>query len=163
MRHNIRIVSTYPPRRCGIGTFARDLATALAHFTGEVGTIRVAAIDCEGLRYDLPVDIVINQHDPDSWTEGVQAIIARAAEGEHPTAVLVQHEYGLHPNLPDGQEGGSYFVNLMQACGAAGLLRLVYLHTVLEDPDPYQRAILQQLALVAKGSLLQPRAPLTPW
>ena len=43
MPHNIRIVSTYWPRRCGIGTFSRDLANALEHFTGEVGNVRVAA------------------------------------------------------------------------------------------------------------------------
>jgi hypothetical protein len=45
MAHNIRIVSTYPPRKCGVGTFSRDLANALENFTGEVGHVRVAVID----------------------------------------------------------------------------------------------------------------------
>ena len=42
--YNIRIVSTYPPRRCGIGTFSRDLATTLEHFTAEVGNIDVSFV-----------------------------------------------------------------------------------------------------------------------
>ncbi|UCD49327.1 MAG: hypothetical protein JSW27_17560 [Phycisphaerales bacterium] len=151
MRHNIRIVSTYPPRRCGIGTFARDLATALAHFTGEVGTIRVAAIDREGLRYDLPVDVVINQYDPESWADATQAIIARASEGEHPTVVLLQHEYGLDPDAQGRDGEGDHFVELAQACAKAGLMRLVYLHTVLDEPGDLQRAVLQRLACCTDG------------
>ena len=59
MPHNIRIVTTYPPRRCGIGTFSRDLASALEHFTGEVGHIRVAAIDNGNAPYNVPVDLVV--------------------------------------------------------------------------------------------------------
>jgi glycosyltransferase involved in cell wall biosynthesis len=151
MRHNIRIVSTYPPRRCGIGTFSRDLATALAHFTGEVGAIRVAAIDREGLRYDLPVDIVINQYDAESWADATKAIIARAKEGEHPTAVLLQHEYGLDPDAQGRDGEGTHFVELAQGCAEAGLMRLVYLHTVLEQPDGHQRAVLQRLACCSDG------------
>jgi len=61
MPYNIRIVSTYPPRRCGIGTFSRDLANALKHFTGEIGYIRVAAIDNNKMPYHIPVDLVIDQ------------------------------------------------------------------------------------------------------
>jgi len=154
MRHNVRIVSTYPPRRCGIGTFARDLATALAHFTGEVGTIRVAAIDREGLRYDLPVDVVISQYDPESWADGTKAIIARAGEGEHPTVVLLQHEYGLDPD-GQGRDGeGHHFVDLAQTCAEAGLMRLVYLHTVLEAPDNHQKSVLQRLASRTDGLIV---------
>jgi hypothetical protein len=41
MRRNIRMVSTYPPRRCGTGTFSRDPAPALAHFTGEAGLTKL--------------------------------------------------------------------------------------------------------------------------
>ncbi|MHC4538645.1 MAG: glycosyltransferase family protein [Planctomycetota bacterium] len=151
MRHNIRLVSTYPPRRCGIGTFSRDLASALAHFTGEVGNIRVAAIDREGLRYSLPVDIVISQYDPESWADATKAVVARAHEAQHPTVVLLQHEYGLDPD-PQGHDGeGSNFVNFARACGEAGLTRLVYLHTVLDDPDGHQKETIQQLARCSDG------------
>jgi glycosyltransferase involved in cell wall biosynthesis len=151
MRHNIRIVSTYPPRRCGIGTFSRDLATSLAHFTGEVGAIRVAALDREGLRYDLPVDVVINQYDSQSWADATKAIIARANEGEHPTVVLLQHEYGLDPHAPGRDGEGDNFVGLAQACARAGLMTLVYLHTILDEPDGRQRATLQRLACCSDG------------
>ena len=151
MRRNIRLVSTYPPRRCGIGTFSRDLASALAHFTGEVGNIRVAAIDREGLRYNLPVDIVINQYDPESWADATRAVVARAHEAQHPTIILLQHEYGLDPD-PQGHDGeGSNFVNLARACGEAGLTRLVYLHTVLDDPDEHQKETVHQLARCSDG------------
>lgn len=154
MRHNIRIVGTYPPRRCGIATFARDLATALAHFTGEVGTIRVAAIDREGLRYDLPVDVVINQYDLESWADATKAIIARANESDDPTVVLLQHEYGLDPDAQGHDGEGTHFVQLAHACAQAGLMRLVYLHTVLDEPDSHQRATLQRLACGADGLIV---------
>jgi len=154
MRHNIRIVSTYPPRRCGIGTFARDLATALAHFTGEVGAIRVAAIDREGLRYDLPVDVVINQYDSESWKDAIEAIIARAGESEHSTVVLLQHEYGLDPDAQGNDGEGTHFVELAQACAQANLASLVYLHTVLDEPDGHQIAVLQRLACCCDGLIV---------
>jgi glycosyltransferase involved in cell wall biosynthesis len=127
------------------------LASALAHFTGEVGHIRVAAIDREGLRYNLPVDIVINQYDPASWADATKAIVARSCEAQHPTVVLLQHEYGLDPD-PQGHDGeGSNFVNVARACGEAGLTRLVYLHTVLDSPDEHQKEIIQQLAYCSDG------------
>ena len=59
MPYDIRIVSTYPPRRCGIGTFTRDLVNGLEHFKGEVDQIRVTAIDKNSEPYNIPVDIII--------------------------------------------------------------------------------------------------------
>ena len=98
MSYNIRIVSTYPPRRCGIGMFSRDLASALAHFTGEVSHIRVAAIDDNSGPYNIPVDIVIDQYSPESWDSATKEITARAKESANPTIIILQHEYGLDPD-----------------------------------------------------------------
>jgi hypothetical protein len=83
MPYNIRIVSTYPPRRCGIGPFSRDLATACSHFTSEVGHIRVAAIDNGSGPYDIPVDLVIDQYNPESWREAITHISTRAGVQPH--------------------------------------------------------------------------------
>jgi len=146
MPYNIRMVSTYPPRRCGIGTFSRDLATALAHFTSEIGYIRIAAIDNGSGRYDIPVDLTIDQYNPASWRDTTTHIIARAKESSNPTVVLLQHEYGLDPddNGNDGQ--GTNFIKMARAFTANGLITLVYLHTVLDNPDEHQKKVLLELA-----------------
>jgi glycosyltransferase involved in cell wall biosynthesis len=146
MPYNIRMVSTYPPRRCGIGTFSRDLATALEHFTSEIGYIRIAAIDNGNGRYDIPVDLTIDQYNPVSWQDTTTHIIARAKESSNPTVVLLQHEYGLDPD-DNGQDGqGTNYIKMARAFKANGLITLVYLHTVLDNPDEHQRKVLLDLA-----------------
>ena len=154
MPYNIRMVSTYPPRRCGIGTFSRDLATALEHFTAEIGNIRIAAIDNGNGRYDIPVDLTIDQYNPVSWKDTTTHIIARAKESSNPTVVLLQHEYGLDPddNGNDGQ--GTNYIKMAKAFTANGLITLVYLHTVLDNPDEHQRKVLLELAESSDGLIV---------
>ena len=61
------IVSTYPPRACGIGTFSADLRATL---TG-TGTVKVA-------------DLVAVVHEPSSpQRRGLLATIAQAVRGEY--------------------------------------------------------------------------------
>jgi glycosyltransferase involved in cell wall biosynthesis len=152
--YNIRMVSTYPPRKCGIGTFSRDLATALAHFTGEVGHVRVTAIDNESGPYDIPVDLIIDQYNPESWRNAVTHISTRASEGSNPTVVILQHEYGLDPD-EDGNDGqGRNFVNLAKAFHERGLTTLVYLHTVLDEPEPYKKDTILELAQHSDGLIV---------
>jgi glycosyltransferase involved in cell wall biosynthesis len=154
MPYNIRIVSTYPPRRCGIGTFSRELANALEHFTGEIGHIRVTAIDKEGLPYDIPVDLVIDQYSPESWRYAIRDITARANEGTNPTIVILQHEYGLDPDEWGNDGDGTNFVAMSKAFTEKGLTTLVYLHTVLDEPDPHQKKVLQDLAAYSNGLIV---------
>ena len=154
MPYNIRIVSTYPPRRCGIGTFSRDLANALKHFTGEVGTIRISAIDKENLPYDIPVDLIVDQYNPQSWKDGIKDILARASESQNPTVVLLQHEYGLDPDEKGNDGDGTNFIEMAKTFTEKGLITLVYLHTVLDAPDPHQKRVLQELAKYSYGLIV---------
>jgi len=154
MSYNIRIVSTYPPRRCGIGTFSRDLANALEHFTGEVGSIRISAIDKENLPYDIPVDLIIDQYNPQSWKDGIKNILARASENPNPTVVLLQHEYGLDPDDKGNDGDGTNFIEMAKAFTEKGVTTLVYLHTVLDEPDPHQKMVLQELAKFSDGLIV---------
>ena len=154
MPYNVRIVSTYPPRKCGVGTFSRDLASALEHFTGEVGHIRVAAIDKNNEPYSIPVDLVIDQYNSESWGFAIKNIITRAKESTNPTIVILQHEYGLDPDK-NGEDGkGTNFVDMAKAFSGQGLTTLVYLHTVLDEPNDHQKKTLQELAKSSDGLVL---------
>ena len=154
MPYNIRMVSTYPPRRCGIGTFCRSLASALSHFTAEVGYIRIAAIDNGNGPYEIPVDLVIDQYNAKSWVSATNHIFARAKESATPTIVILQHEYGLDPDERGKDCRGANFVNMAKAFRERGLTTLVYLHTVLDDPDEHQKKTLQELAEYSDGFIV---------
>jgi glycosyltransferase involved in cell wall biosynthesis len=151
MAWNIRMISTYPPRRCGIGTFCRDLSNALAHFTAEIGHIRVAAIDNGHGPYNIPVDLVIDQYNPKSWKQVTREIIVRAKESNNPTAIVLQHEFGLDPDADGHDCRGRHFVEIAQACRDNNLPCVVYLHTVLEKPNDHQRQTIMDLATFSNG------------
>jgi glycosyltransferase involved in cell wall biosynthesis len=154
MPYNIRIVSTYPPRRCGIGTFSRDLANALEHFTSEIGYIRVAVIDKDHLPYHIPVDLVIDQYNPQSWRNAADDIIARAKESSNKTIVLLQHEYGLDPDDKGKDCRGTNYVNMAKTFTENGLTTVIYLHTVLDNPDEHQKKVMQDLARYSQSLIV---------
>jgi glycosyltransferase involved in cell wall biosynthesis len=130
------------------------LASALEHFTGEVGHIRVAAIDNYNGPYNIPVDLVIEQYSPESWSSAIRDIITRAKESTNPTIIILQHEYGLDPDT-NGEDGrGTNFVDMAKAFSGQGLTTLVYLHTVLDEPNDHQKKTLQELAKFSDGLIL---------
>ena len=154
MIYNIRIISTYPPRKCGVGTFSRDLASALEHFIGEVGNIRITAIDKDQLPYSIPVDLVIDQYDPQSWKYAIKDIVARASESPNPTVILLQHEYGLDPDENGSDGDGTNFIQMAKAFCEKKLTTFAYLHTVLDRPDSHQLMVLKELANYTDGLIV---------
>jgi glycosyltransferase involved in cell wall biosynthesis len=126
------IVSTYPPRACGIGAFAYDLRESL------LGVDRVEAADVVAIVNDPSRP---QGHDLVSViTQGVRGDYVRAARtiGRLDFDVaLLQHEYGIFGG-PDGE----YVLSL-----AEGLSQplVVTLHTVLSSPTPHQLSVLTAL------------------
>jgi len=151
---NIRMVSTFPPRRCGIGTFSRDLTEALQHFAPEVHRVDVAAIDDLSGPYGPPVDVLIEQYNPRCWRQVAQHVIAQAKARANPTVAILQHEYGLDPDEHGHNGRGTNFVDMARAFAEAKLSTFVYLHTVLDSPDMHQRRVLQQLADLSDGFIV---------
>jgi len=119
-----------------------------------VGNIRVAAIDNGSGPYGIPVEFTIDQHNPASWRTVTNDILSRAKNTAFPTVVLLQHEYGLDPD-DDGRDGrGTNFVKMARTFTGNGLTTLVYLHTVLEEPDAHQRKVLKDLAKYSDGLIV---------
>jgi len=146
VRYNIRIISTYPPRKCGIGTFCRDLATALGPFVTNVSAVRVAAIDKSRDVYHMPVDIIIDQYSQRSWSEAARFIVDIAHSAPNPTVVVLQHEYGLDPDQHGIDGCGHNYVDIAKTFHQAGLMVIACLHTVLDDPNEHQVGVMRDLA-----------------
>ena len=152
--NEIRIISSYPPRACGIATFSANLANSFEHFREDVGQIRVAAIDSDRAAYDTPVDLVIDQYSSDSWRRATEQIIARSREQVDCPVVLMQHEYGLDTGPDRAEARGRNFIETAAELRTNGIMTFVYLHTVLDQPDSHQKEVLQMLGETCDGLLV---------
>jgi len=130
----ICFVGTYPPTRCGLATFTQSLMEAMT----APGTARTAGV----VR-------VLEAPEPPRGTEVVAEWIASdLASRDRSLAVMrgydvaiLQHEFGIYPGV-DGEE----VVGFLRACPIPAV---VVLHTVLVEPTPHQRKVLDQVMELA--------------
>jgi polysaccharide biosynthesis protein PslF len=127
-------VGTFPPTQCGLATFTAALRGALLHGTADEGRV-VRLVDSPQTR---PGDEVVAQ-----LVAGDSDSVRRAAEQLNLCDVaIVQHEYGVY-----GGADGSEVLHLLDQVRVPCV---VVLHTVLTDPTPHQRQVLE--SVMAKAS-----------
>jgi glycosyltransferase involved in cell wall biosynthesis len=127
------VVSTYPPRRCGLASYTSDLSSALRRVVPH-WQVDVCAIDRDGLAY--PDEIIrIRQDEPRDYIRAADAIAGRGAD-----LVLIQHEFGIF-----GGPQGAYVLGLADRLGEHGIPYAVTLHTILAEYSPEQSAALRPL------------------
>ncbi len=128
----VAIVSTYPPRPCGIGTFTSDLRSALleAEPTNEVDIVSLSRDDHGTPSSEVVMNIRQDVHSDYPAT-------ARTLASRGTDVVLVEHEYGIF-----GGAAGAFVVSL-----ADGLMQplVVTLHTVLSEPSVQEAQALRAL------------------
>jgi glycosyltransferase involved in cell wall biosynthesis len=117
-------LSTYPPRRCGIAAFTRDLRSAVGG--GHVAAVRRPADD------DAYPPEVAWRIDHDA--AGDYLSVARSLGWGGVEAASIQHEYGIF-----GGPDGSHVLGFAEALEVPAVSTL---HTVLAEPTPGQRAVL---------------------
>lgn len=140
MTRTYAMVSTYPPTQCGIATFAAALSGGLYEYGDDVGIVRVGA---DG---EPPAKIVIAELNDREGHETLDAMDAL----NRADVVIVQHEYGIY----DGADGES-IVEVLE-----GIERptIVVAHTVLENPTPHQRSVLEAVARAADAVVVMTEA-----
>jgi glycosyltransferase involved in cell wall biosynthesis len=123
----IAYVSTYPPRRCGIATFTRDLASS-------AGPHEVVALEHAGEVARHPVEV---HHRVRRDVVADYAKAARFLRDCGVDVVSIQHEYGIW-----GADDG---VRVLDFVAALDIPAVATLHTVLRHPTDRQRRILSSL------------------
>jgi glycosyltransferase involved in cell wall biosynthesis len=129
----VAFISSFPPRKCGIGTFTSDLirsifAVAKAAFQPLVVAMRANS----EARYQDPVRFEIRQNVKNDYI-----CAADYLNFSHVDLVCVQHEYGLF-----GGDAGSYLDILLSRLKPPIVTTL---HTILDDPDKAQHKVLVDL------------------
>jgi glycosyltransferase involved in cell wall biosynthesis len=134
----VAILGNHLPRHCGIATFTTALSGALAEQFTELDVF-VLAMNDGGHRYAYPARVRFE------LAEGELGSYRRAADFLNVNdvdVVSVQHEYGIF-----GGKAGAYLLAVLRD------LRMPIvstLHTILRDPSPQQREVMQELLALSE-------------
>lgn len=126
------ILSTYPPRACGIGSFAFDLRAALLDDPEVASVEMIAVIDQPSSPQTGDILATVTQS-----VRGDYIRAARLLSRLDVDVVLLQHEYGIF-----GGPAGDYVLSFAQALSQP---LVVTLHTVVSAPSKREQAVLTAL------------------
>jgi glycosyltransferase involved in cell wall biosynthesis len=137
LQNRIAVVGNYLPRRCGIATFTADLCDALHAEYGATELLALPVNDTEG-GYNYPdrVRFELSEDDPASYRRAAEYLNFSNVD-----LVCLQHEYGIF-----GGPAGAHVLEMLRR------LRMPFvttLHTVLRDPNPDQRAVMEEIATLS--------------
>ena len=125
------ILSTFPPTACGIATFSAALAAGLVASGGTVDVVRCGVTPA---MEDPLVLASLDDATPDRVAAAVEVL-------DRTDVAIIQHEYGIYSG-PDGDE-------VLAVLDALVVPSIVVAHTVVENPTPNQRFVLERVCDLA--------------
>ncbi|HEX2228478.1 MAG TPA: glycosyltransferase family 4 protein, partial [Candidatus Binatia bacterium] len=135
--NRIAFIGNYLPRQCGIATFTTHLSDAIAAEHPDTTCIAVPVNDIEdGYPYPARVRFELTEKDLHSYRRAADFLNINGVD-----LVSLQFEYGIF-----GGRAGSHILALLRD------LRMpivTTLHTILREPDLYQRRVLEEVAALS--------------
>jgi glycosyltransferase involved in cell wall biosynthesis len=135
------ILSTYPPTPCGLATFSAALANGLDTHGADVSVVRVS----DGPPPSESTRVI------GELVNGSPTSVAACTELLNQSDVaVIQHEYGIYGGV-DGDE-------VVDIVDGLRVPSIVIAHTVLKDPTPHQRSVLEAVAARADHVIVMSEA-----
>lgn len=135
-------VGTFPPTQCGLATFGAALVDAMARVSPST---RLGVVDVveRQRRGDPRVGAQLVNGRPSSLADAAGFI------DDH-DAMVVEHEFGIY-----GGRDGDELLDLLELTRRPAF---TVLHTVLTEPTPHQRAIIERLGARSDALVVMSRA-----
>jgi len=139
----ILVITSYPPRECGIATYSQDLIKALNNKFSKSLSVRVCALKTGNQDYDYPDEVkyILDTSLVSSYLNLAQTI----NDDDHIQLVLVQHEFGLY------KEQESAFLQFLYELSKP--IVLVF-HTVLPKPDTRLKTEVKNIVAACKSVIV---------
>ena len=137
----ILIITTYPPRECGIATYSQDLIKSLNNKFKKSFDIKICALENGNHTYGNEVNYVLETGCKDSYKKLRKEI----NKDKSIAIVILQHEFGLFR----GNEK-----DLLQLLKKIKKSILIAFHTVLPEPKEEIQNYVQKMAQYSTGVIV---------
>lgn len=135
--NRVAFIGNYLPRQCGIATFTTDLCESFATQYSQITCIALPVNDSEaGYTYPPRVRFELTENDIESYRRAADFLNINNVD-----LVCLQHEYGIF-----GGKAGSHILALLHDLRMPVVTTL---HTILRDPNPDQRRVLEEVAALS--------------
>ncbi len=141
----VAVIGNYLPRRCGIATFTTDLCDAIHAEYGATELLALPVNDTpEGYSYPPRIRFELAQDELASYRQAADFLNFSNID-----LVCLQHEYGIF--------GGSAGGHILELLRRLHMPVVTTLHTVLREPDPDQRAVMEEIAALSDRLIVMSR------
>ena len=140
----IMVISSYPPRECGIATYSQDLIHAIDAKFHQSFSIKVCALESkdETFSYDDKVSHVLNTSNAKEYP----VLADKINKNENIKLVVIQHEFGFFQ-----LSGGKDFLQFIQSLSKPVV---IVFHTVLPRPDKHFKTMVQDIAAACRSIIV---------
>lgn len=134
----ILMITSYPPRECGIATYSSDLKKALQNKFKQSFTMSICAVESntEKHLYNEPVLYKLNTNEPNAFLKLAHKINSNSAI----KLVVVQHEFGFYHHCTQ---------QFQQLLNNVSKPVIVAFHTILPKPDITLKENVQRISSAA--------------
>jgi len=136
--NRIAFIGNYLPRQCGIATFTTDLCEEVALQNPETECLVLAMNDQpDGYNYPKRVRFGLPQEDLKAYQSAADFLNMQDID-----LICLQHEFGIFGGIH-----GNHILTLLRRLNAPVVTTL---HTILTNPDPNQRLLMDDLARLSE-------------
>jgi glycosyltransferase involved in cell wall biosynthesis len=139
----IMVITSYPPRECGIANYSIDLINAIEQQYAQTFDISICALENGNHQHEYPVKVkhILNTEDKAQYP----ALAASLNANPDITMVLIQHEFGFF------HQKETEFLNFLNSLQKE--IVLVF-HTVLPGPNPQLKNKVVQMLNRVEGIIV---------
>jgi hypothetical protein len=133
--NQLLLISSFPPRECGIATYSEDLVTALNKTIGNNFSINICPIESDNEKhiYERETEYILNTDVAGSFC----TLAGLINNNRRIVLVMIQHEFGFFEKTTEE------FLLFLKALNKSVLISF---HTVLPQPDDVLRVHVKAIA-----------------